>query len=96
MEHKKYPVELSEEEVEMVGARRYYLLQGKRKAIVLYVGLLLGLLIGSAYSVYNTNYLVPFMIWGVLWTGAILYIHRKEYKAGKKYLEGIKSGKDNS
>jgi len=85
-----YKVELTEEEIRGVGAERYGKTVWKRTIITFVVGLV-ALIVGAIFWEESLTAKVWLIVAGLVWLGVIFYQGRKQGKAGKQFLEDIKT-----
>lgn len=85
-----YKVELTEEEIRGVGAERYGKNVWKRKVITFIVGFAC-LVLGAIFWEQDLIAKVWLIVAGIGWLGITLYQARQDGKAGKQFLEDIKT-----
>lgn len=87
-----YKVDLTEEEIRGVGVNRYIKTVGRWKLVTFIVGFF-AVLVGALYWDYALGK-TWMILAGAAWVAYTLYQARKEGKAGLKFLEDIKNGKN--
>lgn len=87
-----YKVELIEKEIREIGANRHAKTAWKRVMITFVVGLI-AVFVGAYYWDYTLGKI--WMIFaGIVWVMFAFHNSRQSGRAGRKFLEDIKNGKD--